>query len=211
MAAADYPRSRAGAAAPALRAVADALALGPQTDVLDIGCGPGDFCLLATERGAPVSGIDLGSDVIDIARTRVPSADLRVGPMEACPWPDATIDPGQPPSTPCSSPTIPRYRCEVCRLLRPSGRLAICTWSAGSTTRPNARRRGLHPSALRASVVGSAESAPRQRITCPGGAGAPASAGSSPNPLRSGQVAESPGRHLPAVIPDRCRRRAGCG
>jgi SAM-dependent methyltransferase len=79
-------------AAPARDAVAAAAAIGPGTRVLDVGCGSGEFCALAAELGAQVSGIDAAEGMVAIARRRLPRADLRVGPMEALPWPEHAFD-----------------------------------------------------------------------------------------------------------------------
>src|SRR5215204_621518 len=51
--------------------------------VLDIGCGVGAFLQLAAERGARAFGLDASHALLDVARSRVPDADLRVGDMEA--------------------------------------------------------------------------------------------------------------------------------
>ena len=65
--------------------IADALDIGAATRVLDVGCGSGDFCALALDRGATVSGIDASPAMIEIARRRAPGADLRVNAMERLP------------------------------------------------------------------------------------------------------------------------------
>ena len=73
----------------------DALArvgLEPGQLVLDIGCGAGAFLQLVTERGARAFGLDASEALLDVARTRVPDADLRVGDMEALPYDDDTFD-----------------------------------------------------------------------------------------------------------------------
>jgi SAM-dependent methyltransferase len=73
----------------------DALArvgLGPGHLVLDIGCGAGAFLRLVTERGARAFGLDASDALLDLARIRVPDADLRVGDMEALPYDDDTFD-----------------------------------------------------------------------------------------------------------------------
>src|SRR5918911_707146 len=60
--------------------------------VLDIGCGVGAFLRLVAERGARAFGLDASRALIDIARERVPEAELVVGDMEALPYPDDTFD-----------------------------------------------------------------------------------------------------------------------
>lgn len=72
--------------------VLDRARVGAGTTVLDCGCGAGRFVGLAAERGADVSGVDASSELVEIAANRFPQADLRVGDLEALPWPDDSFD-----------------------------------------------------------------------------------------------------------------------
>ena len=47
--------------------------------LLDAGCGTGLALQLAVERGARASGLDASAALLDVARGRLPDADLRVG------------------------------------------------------------------------------------------------------------------------------------
>jgi len=60
--------------------------------VLDLGCGAGAFLRLVAERGARPFGLDASAVLLDVARERVPDAELRVGEMEALPYEDDTFD-----------------------------------------------------------------------------------------------------------------------
>ena len=64
----------------------------PGHRVLDVGCGSGVFLRLAADRGAEAFGIDASATLIEIARTRVPEADLRVGDMQFLPYDDDGFD-----------------------------------------------------------------------------------------------------------------------
>src|SRR4051812_15766236 len=55
--------------------------------LLDLACGSGLAMELAAVRGAVVAGIDASPRLIAVARQRVPQADVRVGDMQALPWP----------------------------------------------------------------------------------------------------------------------------
>jgi len=60
--------------------------------VLDIGCGSGVFLRLAAEHEAEVFGVDASGSLIELARSRVPGADLRVGDMQFLPYDDDSFD-----------------------------------------------------------------------------------------------------------------------
>jgi SAM-dependent methyltransferase len=53
--------------------------------VLDVGCGSGVFLRAAADRGAEVFGLDASEPLVDIARERVPEADIRVGDIQFLP------------------------------------------------------------------------------------------------------------------------------
>lgn len=60
--------------------------------VLDIGCGSGAFLRVAADQGARVSGLDASEALLELARARVPEADLRAGDMQALPYGDDVFD-----------------------------------------------------------------------------------------------------------------------
>jgi SAM-dependent methyltransferase len=66
--------------------------LEPGQLVLDIGCGVGAFLRLVAQRGARPFGLDASEALLDVARDRLPAADLRVGDMEALPYENDAFD-----------------------------------------------------------------------------------------------------------------------
>ena len=62
------------------------------TSLLDIACGSGLAVRLATGMGATVSGVDASAELLALATTRTPDADLRLGSMFEIPWPDTSFD-----------------------------------------------------------------------------------------------------------------------
>lgn len=66
--------------------------IAPGQRVLDIGCGTGVFLRLVADRGATPFGLDASEALLEIARERVPEADLRVGEMERLPYADDGFD-----------------------------------------------------------------------------------------------------------------------
>ena len=66
--------------------------LAPRQLVLDIGCGVGAFLRLVAAHGARTFGLDASEALLDVARQRLPDADLRLGEMEALPYENDTFD-----------------------------------------------------------------------------------------------------------------------
>ena len=77
---------------PLFEAVLDAAGVGQGTRVLDVGCGSGLALVLAAQRGAVPSGLDISPGLLGIARDRLPGAGLREGDMESLPFDDAAFD-----------------------------------------------------------------------------------------------------------------------
>ncbi|MBW3592518.1 MAG: methyltransferase domain-containing protein [Actinobacteria bacterium] len=61
---------------------------------LDVGCGPGAALAALAEITGPqrVAGVDPSAPFVELARARVPEADVRVGAAEALPFGDAAFD-----------------------------------------------------------------------------------------------------------------------
>src|ERR1700757_116805 len=66
--------------------------LEPGQLVLDVGCGGGAFLRLVADRGARAFGLDASEALLELARSRLPDADLRLGDMEALPYDDDSFD-----------------------------------------------------------------------------------------------------------------------
>src|SRR5438128_8161160 len=79
-------------ALPLWEAMLDAATVGPDTRLLDAGCGAGGASVLAAGRGAQVNGLDAAEALLAIARARVPDGDFRLGDLEALPYADGTFD-----------------------------------------------------------------------------------------------------------------------
>ena len=102
------------------------LDVGPGDRLLDLACGAGLAVELATVRGAICSGIDAAPRLLAVARHRSPSADLRVGDMNALPWDDASFD--VVTSFRGIWATTPNAVTEAFRVLVPGGRMGITVW-----------------------------------------------------------------------------------
>ena len=113
---------------PAREVVLEQAAVGPTTRFLDMGCGTGELCRQAADRGATVSGIDAAEGMIDRARARLPHADLRVGAIENLPWDDDSFDVVTGfNSFQFAAERLDGFR-EARRVARPRGLVAVCVW-----------------------------------------------------------------------------------
>lgn len=79
-------------------AVLEAAGVGPDTRVLDLGCGQGDLTLALLARGAAVTGLDLSAGMVKLARRRVElhahgrDARFVAGPVERTGLPSGSFD-----------------------------------------------------------------------------------------------------------------------
>ena len=66
------------------------------TKLLDVACGTGYFCILAAQRGAEVTGVDIASNLIAQARTKAKEHGVKIqfdeGDAEALPYADNSFD-----------------------------------------------------------------------------------------------------------------------
>jgi SAM-dependent methyltransferase len=105
--------------------VLDRFGVGAGTAILDAGCGGGRFVRMAADRGAAVAGIDITPALLEIARERTPEADLRLGDLQALPWPDASFDVVAGFNAFFYAEDVGAALREAHRVLRPGGRLAM--------------------------------------------------------------------------------------
>lgn len=96
--------------------------------LIDICCGTGDLAVAAVQSGARVTGLDFAEPMIDIARSRLPSAEFNVGNAERLSFEDASFDVatcafglwhiGEPDSA----------ISEAARVLKPGGTYSYTAW-----------------------------------------------------------------------------------
>ncbi len=77
---------------PAWKTAIERTGVKPGSAVLDLGCGSGEFCALATEAGAHATGIDASREMIGLARRTAPAAEFHVRALGQLPWEDSTFD-----------------------------------------------------------------------------------------------------------------------
>jgi len=126
----DWADVQEGQFSAAYDAVFDACGLGRDTRYCDVGCGAGMAAMLASRRGAEVSGLDAAESLLAIARTRVPSGDFRVGDLEELPFPDARFDlvTGFNAFQFAANPR--GALAEAKRIAKRAGRIVVMTWGS---------------------------------------------------------------------------------
>jgi SAM-dependent methyltransferase len=116
---------------PAWAAVVTATGVGPATRVLDVGCGSGEFLAYTARLGAVPAGIDPAPAMVDLARARLPDADVRVGSFEELPWPDRSFDVVTAFNALQFAADTLDALAECIRVAAPGGRVAVANWAEG--------------------------------------------------------------------------------
>jgi arsenite methyltransferase len=102
--------------------------------VLDLGCGAGLDVFIAAQFVGPegrVAGVDLSPEMLAVAdagriEAGVSQIEFREAAVEALPYPDASFDVAMSNGVLNLIPDKPAALREVCRVLKPGGRLQAC-------------------------------------------------------------------------------------
>jgi SAM-dependent methyltransferase len=113
---------------PVYDAVLDLVHAGAGVAVLELGCGGGTALRLAADRGASTAAIDAAPAFVDIARDRVPDADVRVGDLQFLPYDDESFDVVVGFNSFQYAADVGAALAEARRVLRPGGLVAVCVW-----------------------------------------------------------------------------------
>lgn len=96
-------------------------------DVLEIGCGPGEFAArLRDQLGVHVVAVDLSPRMVELARAR--GLEARVADAEALPFADGMFDCAVANWVLHHVGELHRGLAEITRVLRPGGRLVAATF-----------------------------------------------------------------------------------
>jgi ubiquinone/menaquinone biosynthesis C-methylase UbiE len=117
----------------ATRELLERCELGPDSRVLDVGCGPGNTaCLIVQEYGSTVEGFDLSEVMIAAAQDRAEQQGVadkvtfRVADVFDMPFEDATFDVALAESVFTPLPGDKgQALAEMVRVIRPGGRIAL--------------------------------------------------------------------------------------
>jgi ubiquinone/menaquinone biosynthesis C-methylase UbiE len=113
--------------------VADVAALAPGQRVLDVACGTGILACEVAERVGPegeVIGLDINDGMLTVARRKSSAIEWRQGDAENLPFADNTFDAVVSQFGLMFFADRQQALCEMVRVLRPRGRLAVAVWDA---------------------------------------------------------------------------------
>lgn len=97
--------------------------------LLDIGCGSGKFCKMASEAGFKVSGFDASEELVSIARERLPESEIKTGDMEELPYGNNSFDVVTGINSFQFAGEIVKAFGEAKRVSKPGGKVIAAVWS----------------------------------------------------------------------------------
>ncbi|WFE99504.1 class I SAM-dependent methyltransferase [Micromonospora sp. WMMD964] len=127
--AAAYDRSLAGLCAHPAPALLDAAHVGAGTRVLDAGTGSGTVAGLASARGAAVVAVDAEPSMVELTRSRVPSAEeVRLAALPRLPFASGSFDAAVANFVINHVGDPLAALDELRRVVRSGGRIAVTVW-----------------------------------------------------------------------------------
>lgn len=109
------------------------LPIAPGVKILDVACGTGNFSIPAARLGATVTGIDIAPNLLEQARARAESEDLKIqfdeGDAEQLPYEDASFDLVVSMFGAMFAPRPERAAAELVRVCRSGGQIAMANWT----------------------------------------------------------------------------------
>lgn len=120
--------------------VLDVLDVTAHDAVLDVGCGPGVALQIATERGATAAGVDVSEVAVGQARRRNPGGRVEVASVDDLPFSHGEFTRAMSVNSMGFWPDPEAGVREICRVLAPSGRLAIALRMKIDEAKPTDRR-----------------------------------------------------------------------
>lgn len=119
--------------ADAIEHAVDALDPQPGERILDVATGTGWAARRIAARGAIVTGVDLGTEVIEAAKALGTGIDFRVGDAEALPFPDNHFDAVISTFGVMFARDPEAVARELARVVRPGGRISLANWAIGGS------------------------------------------------------------------------------
>lgn len=112
--------------------------VGPEDKVLDVACGTGNAALPAARKGAHVAGLDIVPKLLAQGRAGAEAEGLEIewveGNAEALPFEAESFDVVLSTFGCMFAPRHDVAAAEIARVLRPGGRIGICSWTPDGAT-----------------------------------------------------------------------------
>ena len=113
--------------------LADRLEIKPGTRVLDAACGTGNLAIPVAEKGAVVTGMDIATNLLEVARERAAASNLNIrfdeGDAEALPYADCAFDTVISMYGVMFAPRPGPVSAELLRVCAPGGLIALANWT----------------------------------------------------------------------------------
>jgi SAM-dependent methyltransferase len=107
-------------------------------DVIDVACGTGNAALRAAARGARVTGLDIVPDLLEQGRGLAAEEGVEVnwieGDAQELPFEDGSFDVVLSTFGCMFAPDHRATAAGIARVLRPGGRIGICSWTPTGKT-----------------------------------------------------------------------------
>ncbi len=105
----------------------------PGMKVLDVACGSGNLAIVAAQKGADVTGIDIADNLIEAAKKRAADKGLNIrfeqGDAEALPYDDNSFDVVMTMFGAMFAPRPDVTASELVRVCKPGGMIAMANWT----------------------------------------------------------------------------------
>jgi SAM-dependent methyltransferase len=115
------------------RKAVEAAAIGTGDRVLDVACGTGNATIPAAQAGAEATGLDLTPSLLEAGRAEAKEAGVEIewveGDAEQLPFEDGSFDAVISVFGCMFAPDQSRTAAEIARVLKPGGRIGICSWT----------------------------------------------------------------------------------
>lgn len=106
--------------------------------LLDIACGTGNFCILAAQKGAEVTGVDIAANLVAQARSNAKNQGLKIqfeeGDAENLSYTDNSFDIVTSMIGAMFAPQPEKVASELLRVCKPGGIIAMANWTAEGIT-----------------------------------------------------------------------------
>lgn len=142
----------------------------PGCRLLDVGCGSGQFALMAARDGLEVTGVDIAGNLVERARARAEAEGLRArfeeADAEALPFEDGSFDVVVSLIGAMFAPRPELVAPELLRVCKPGGTIAMANWTPQGFVGQmfKAVSKFIAPSGMPSPVLWGEETTVRERL-----------------------------------------------